>query len=160
MISVSNNRRDYCAQFCALTADQSVSSDNSPAFPAVRRKPFCHKGFGAIEWYQWVPMILCPSRLGCVWSPAQIRPPRPTEYQRNVDISLNLSAPARQLACCATRYVQSARAAVLQSLYEEGCEILGDFSPRRGRLDCGRVSRASWMHVSGSIPGGSAAEHP
>jgi len=64
-----------------------VSSDNTPAFPAETRKPFCHKGLCAIEWYRPVPMILCPFRLGCVWSPVQIRPPRPTENQMNFGLS-------------------------------------------------------------------------
>jgi len=68
-----------CAQFCALPTDQLVSFGNNPAHRAECRKAFCHKGFSAIQRYRPIPMILRPFRLGCVWSPVQIRPPRPTE---------------------------------------------------------------------------------
>ena len=66
-----------------------MSFSIGPDFRAECGKPFCHMGFRAIEWYRLVPTILCPFRLGCAWSPVQIRPPRPTENQMNFGMSSN-----------------------------------------------------------------------
>jgi hypothetical protein len=42
-----------------------------------------------IERYEAIPTKFALLRLGCVWSPVQIRPPRPTENQMNFGMSSN-----------------------------------------------------------------------